>query len=317
MAPSPARLTFFCELEVGPLEALFASPRVLEHLRALGASVSLGIIDLSAERAQVVRRLNTAGVPVIAWQLLPKAEGYWFNQGNVAQASARYADFHAWTTAQGLRFEGVGLDIEPDLQDVQRALKSRWRLVPALLPRLSRGGLLKQSRAAYEALVERIHAEGYRVDSYQLPFIVDERQAGSSLLERLTGVLDLRVDREVLMLYTSLLRPHGPGVLWSYGPQARSVGVGITGGGVEVPELLAVPPLTWEEFARDLLLARQWTDDLHVFSLEGCVHQGFLERLRDFDWTRAVELPPKPDWRLAWLRRSVGRLLRASRWVLR
>lgn len=314
---SPARLTFFCELESEPLTALFDSPPVLEHLRGLGASVSLGLIDLSAERASVVRRLNAAGVPVIAWQLLPKTEGYWFNQGNVVQASAHYTDFQAWTRAHGLRWEGVGLDIEPDIHDLQRALSSPWRWVPALLPRLSRGALLKQSRAAYGALVERIHADGYRVDSYQLPFIVDERQAGSSLLERLTGVLDLEVDREVLMLYTSVLRPHGPGVMGSYGPHADSIGVGITGGGVDVPEITAVPPLTWEELSRDLLLARRWTEDLHVFSLEGCVQQDFLERLRDFDWTRAVEVSPKADWRLTWLRWGVGRLLRASTWVLR
>ena len=314
---SAPRLTFFCELEVGPLEALFAAPAVLEHLRALRAGVSLGLIELSAERAAVVRRLNEAGVPVVAWLLLPKAEGYWFNQGNVVQATARYGHFQEWSAAHGLRWDGVGLDIEPDIHELQRALRSRWHLVPALLPRLGRGGLLKASRAAYGALVERIRADGYRVDSYQLPFIVDERLAGSSVLERLTGVLDLPVDREVLMLYTSLVRPHGPGLLASYGPHARSIGLGITGGGVDVPEILAVPSLDWEELSRDLRLARRWTEDLHLFSLEGCVQQGFLERLRDFDWTRTEEPPLPLDRRLAGLRWGVGRLLRASTWLLR
>ena len=59
MAPAPARLTFFCELEPGPLEALFADPSVIEHLLALRASVSLGLIDLGPERASVVGRLKS------------------------------------------------------------------------------------------------------------------------------------------------------------------------------------------------------------------------------------------------------------------
>ena len=311
---SPARLTFFCELGEEPLTALFADPAVLTHLQALGASVSLGVMDLGEERARVVRRLNAAGVPVIAWQLLPKDEGYWFHQGNAPQAAARYTAFRAWTRAHGLVWDGVGLDIEPDIRDLRRALDRRWRLLPALLPRLRRGGLLREARASYAALMDRIRAEGYRVDSYQLPFIVDDRRARATLLQRLTGVLDVPADREVLMLYTSFLRPRGTGLLESYAPQARAVGVGVTGGGVDVPGLIEVPPLTWEEFARDLRLARRWTGDVHVFSLEGCVAQGFLARLRDFDWTLEVRAPAAPRRLLAVLRWLVGGLLRVSTW---
>ena len=311
---SPARLTFFCELEPGPLTGLFADVSVLEHLRALGAAVSLGVLDLSPERADVVRRLNTAGVPVIAWQLLPKPLGYWFHQGNVAAATARYADFLAWTRAEGLVWAGVGLDIEPDIRDMARALEARWRLLPALLPRLFRGALLRESRAAYTALMERIRGDGWPVDTYQLPFIVDDRRARATLLQRLTGVLDVAADREVLMLYTSFVRPHGPGLLESYGPQARAVGVGVTGGGVDGHGLIEVPPLSWTEFARDLRLTRRWTEDVHVFSLEGCVRQDFLSRLHGFDWTPEALGPPGPRRRVRLLRWLVGGLLRLSAW---
>ena len=315
MAPSPTRLTFFCELEEGPLEALFADPAVVEHLVALRASVSLGMIDLGPAQASVVGRLNQAGVPVIAWQLLPKEHGYWFNQDNAAHAVARYEDFRVWTDRQRLRWDGVGLDIEPDIHDLQRMVASGWRMLPSLFPRLARGERLRKARAEYGALLARIRADGHRVDSYQFPFIVDERRTGATLLQRLTGVLDLPVDREVLMLYSSFVRPHGPGLLWSYGPEARSIGLGVTGGGVDVPELLAVPPLDWEEFARDLRLARRWTEDIHVYSLEGCVRQGFLARLRDFDWEKVAEEPPALAWRVKWLRRVAGLVLRVSSWL--
>ena len=78
------RLTFFCELEADALETLFADSSVIDNLVTLEASVSLGILDLSPGRAAVVRRLNEAGIPVIAWQLLPKEQGYWFNLGNAS-----------------------------------------------------------------------------------------------------------------------------------------------------------------------------------------------------------------------------------------
>ena len=72
-------LTFFTELSPGDLTELFKGRFVIDDLQALDAALSLAIIDFSEERAAVVKRLNEAGVPVIAWLLLPEEEGYWFN----------------------------------------------------------------------------------------------------------------------------------------------------------------------------------------------------------------------------------------------
>lgn len=286
-----ARLTFFCELEAEALEALFADQAVMDGLIRLQASVSLGLLDLSPERAAVVRRLNEAGIPAIAWLLLPKEQGYWFNVGNAAQAAARYAQFKRWTAEQRLNWAGVGLDIEPDIREMQQLAVDRSRLLPTLLRRTFDEERLRRAQMAYNALVAQIHADGYRVDSYHLPFIVDERQAGSTLLQRLAGLVDIAVDREVLMLYTSFFRPYGPGLLWSYAQNALSVGLGVTGGGVQIEGVAAPRPLDWDEFSRDLLLARRWTGDIHVFSLEGCVRRGFLPRLQAFDWEQPVTPP--------------------------
>ncbi|MFL5348628.1 MAG: hypothetical protein ACJ8AT_27850 [Hyalangium sp.] len=300
---TPPRLTFFCELGAGPLQALFADPALLEHLAALRASVSLGLLDLSEQRAAVVRRLHEAGIPVIAWQLLPAEQGYWFNLDNAPQAAARYTAFRQWTAAHQLRWGGVGLDIEPELHELRRLLARGWRELPALLRRLRGSERLRQARDAYGALVARIREDGYRVDTYQLPLIVDERQARSTLLQRLLGVVDLPADREVLMLYSSFVRPHGVSLLESYGAQAGSIGVGSTGGGVELPGAGAAPPLSWDELSRDLRRARLWCADLHVFSLEGCVRQGFLTRLRSFDWEQPAQGPQTKTRRMELMRR--------------
>ncbi|MFP2925576.1 hypothetical protein ACLESO_10225 [Pyxidicoccus sp. 3LG] len=313
----PHLLTFFCELRSQPLRELFATPGVIEDLLALRAGVSLGLLDLSPERAEVVKRLNREGIPVTAWLLLPEDEGYWFHARNLAQAAARYDAFRAWTAEHGLRWHSVGLDIEPDIRELRRVLERGWRALPDLLPRLKRAGRIREARDGYQALVERIRADGHRVDTYQFPFIVDERQSRSTLVQRLSGVLDLPADREVLMLYTSFVRPHGPALLWSYGPGAPSIAVGITGGGVELPGVHAVPPLDWAEFSRDLRLAVRWTHDLHVFSLEGCVRQGFLSRLRTFDWDAPVDPPSVKARRVDAVRRAARLVLRTSARVLR
>ncbi len=75
-----------------------------------------------------------------------------------------------------------------------------------------------------------MRADGWTVENYQLPPMADERRAGSTLLQRLFGLVDVRTDREVWMLYSSFFGGLGPGLLWSYGPEAPAVGVGSTGG---------------------------------------------------------------------------------------
>ncbi|QSQ16044.1 hypothetical protein [Myxococcus landrumensis] len=314
----PNFLTFFCELSPQPLVELFDTRGVVEDLQALRAGVSLGLLDFSPERAEVVRRLNRENIPVTAWLLLPVDQGYWFHAGNVLQARARYEAFRTWTAEQELQWAGVGLDIEPDIQELRAWAESPLRSLPGMLARfILRGGRTREARAGYHALVERIRADGYRVDAYQFPLIVDERQARSSLLRRVAGVLDVPADREVLMLYTSFVRPRGPALLWSYAPGTGALAVGSTGGGVELPGVLASSPLDWTELSRDLRLAVRWTHDLHVFSLEGCVKQGFLSRLRVFDWDAPVEPPWVESRRVDAVRRALRGILRVSGQVFR
>jgi hypothetical protein len=244
-------------------------------------------VDLSRERAQVVRRLNRAGIPAAAWLLLPEESGYWCNAHNPGEAWERYGDFLAWTRAHGLRWERVGIDIEPNIDEVRAVRRSPLALVRAL-PRIFR--CIAQNREMYQGLVRRIHADGYPVDAYVFPFIHTEREAGTEVLQRFA-------------------RPYGHGFLDFYARHFPAVAVGVTGGGVE-EGLDPPPPLTWDELARDLRLARRHTDDIHVFSLEGCVEQGFLERLVDFDWGVPVEAAEATE-RAAALTRRMRIALRA------
>ena len=297
---SAPHLTFFCELEPGPLTALIGR-EMIEDLLELKASLSLGILDFSPQRAQIVQNLNQAGIPVIAWLLLPKDQGYWFNLSNADRARARFQAFLDWTETNGLRWDGVGLDIEPDIRELEHISEKNWlKLVGKVGVRLLQRRKFTISQRKYMDLVAAIRAAGWRVDSYQFPIIADERKSRSTILQRIAGVIDLPVDREVWMLYSSFLGESGPGLLGSYGPEAESIGLGSTGGGVNVG--LGDPRhLTWDEFSRDLRLAWYWNEDIHIFSLEGCSRQKFFPRLKAFVWDKPILLPDLPTDRItAW-----------------
>lgn len=304
-------LTFVCELDAPRLTELFADPSVIDDLQALGARVMIMVSDFSAERAHVVRQLNQAGIPLVGIPLFPVEEGYYLTVDNAPRASQRYDEWKQWTAEHGLVWEQVGLDIEPEAQFYLQLMANPWGLLPRLLRRLRDHERVTRARAAYADLVDQIHADGWPVENYQFPFIADERRAGSTLLQRLMGLVDVPTDREVWMQYTSFVGPLGPGILWSYGFESEAIAVGTTGGGPDISSQPQFTPLRWEELARDLRLARRWTDQLYIHSLEGCVWNGYLSRLRSLDWTPA-STPPETAAVASLLRAGLRGLLRTS-----
>lgn len=168
MTISP-RLTFFCELEHAAFARLFAEPTVIEHVRALEAGICVGVMDLSVERAAVLRRLSEAGIPLTAWLLLPEDQGYWFNVNNYREAVARYAAFQEWTAEHGLTWRAIGLDIEFDMRDLRAVLADRRQLARVMLRNLFNHQQRRRAVATYHALAERIRADGYQTESYILP----------------------------------------------------------------------------------------------------------------------------------------------------
>lgn len=306
------RLTFFCELDSASLKELFADKRVTAALVDLQASVSLGILDFSPERVDVVQRLNKSNIPVTAWQLLAEEDGYWYNLDNAQQARARYSEFKKWSETNGLIWAGIGIDIEPDINNVRMALLDRWRLIPLIFQRLVNTRRYLHARHQYQQLIDSMQTDGFRIESYQLPLIIDERSSHSTMLQRLLGVVDVHVDREVLMLYSSFIRPWGPGILWSYCRDADFVALGVTGGGVDIEALQNKPPLSWEEFSRDLRLAWQWFDEIFIFSLEGCIQQDFLPRLIHLDWSELPSPPIRQTKRVNFVRAALQKLLWVS-----
>jgi len=284
-------LTFFCELDPEPLRKLFDDSTLLDKLKSLNASISLGIRDFSPERVEIVKILNVAEIPVTAWLLLPREQGYWFNLDNAPHAARRYGEFRVWTDKNKLKWAAIGIDIEPDIQIMDSIGRDPAKAAGSLLPKLFDSQRIRKAESEYSAMIAQMHLDGYFVESYQFPLIADERKAHSDLIRKICGILDLGVDREVFMLYSSPMPALGPGMIASYAHDTRAIALGSTGGGVEIEGQGEMAAMDWPLLRRDLLLASRSTDNLYIFSLEGCLRQGLLDKLIHLNWEESELVP--------------------------
>ena len=281
----PDRLAFFSEQDAPQLAELVSLEGVIDSLRALGAHVVVGLKDLSESRARSINRLTAAGIPVGAWLLLPREQGYFATYDNVDAVEARVEQMLQWTKQHQLTFTSLGFDFEPDLRELDRFFDSPTRAIAKWVRRSTDRLRRERALASYGALISRLQAEGWFIESYQFPLLLEDRAVGSHFFQRLSSSLDVPVQREVMMVYSSLLGPLGPGLAEGWMQGNRAVAVGSTGGGVD-----PLPKLSFDELARDLRIAARACSDISVFSLEGCARHGHLARLIDFDWEAPVEL---------------------------
>jgi hypothetical protein len=278
-----------CDKSIPEMQALFADPSVVADLRELHAQVAVAISDFSPQRAQTVRLLNQQGIPAIAWMLMPADQGYYFNANNAAEAPARLAAFEKWTSENGLRWAAIGLDIEPGFSELAALSHHRSQLVQTLVGRSFDGNRIARARAAYATLIRETQALGLPVQTYAMPYLPLERGIHSNLLDRLLGTVDVRGNDEYVMIYASFARPRGEAMIWTLGPHAQSISLGVTDG--PMPAGSGFGPLTWDEFSSDLIVATHFTTHIGVYNLEGSVRQGFLPRLKSMNWSSTAVIP--------------------------
>ena len=276
---------------------MLRTPDVLDRLVADQHSVALAVTHLSDAQAQAARLLNERGIALVAWLVLPPEEGFAFNLQNYPQAVASYHAFRAWALEHTLRFDAVGLDIEPPPAEIVRGELWSPREIARRLWLASENVLYPSAHTAYTELIAAMRHDGYEVHTYQMPFIADDRRAGTTLVQRALDIVDVPSDVDVLMCSSSVPSEWldddlGGALIASYGPSADAIGVGSVGE-VEAEDE-AIMPLSWPAFRRDLLLAAQHTDTIYVFALEDCVARGLLERIAALDWdARSRAVPSK------------------------
>lgn len=287
--PEHPRLIFFCELEGAALAALLARPGLLEMLAARRYAVALSVARLDAAQAEAARLLNAHGISLVAWLLLPADVGATCNLQNYPQAIAHYRAFRAWALAHALKFDAVGMEIETPGNEAQGQV---WGLreVARRFWLASENLLYPSARAAYIEMIGAIRYDGYEVHTYQMPFIADDRRAGTTVIQRALDIMDLPADMDVLMCSSSIASDWldndlGGALIASYGPVADALGLGSTD---EEPGGEHGVHLRWPALRRDLLLAARYTDTIYIFSLEDCVERGLLAQIAALDWAAPV-----------------------------
>jgi hypothetical protein len=298
-------LTYFVELAGAPLRELLERPGVLDGLSRQGAALALAMLDTDDERREAIAELEARAIPYTAWLVLPRDDGYWLTADNPQAAADRYRELSDWFTAGGQRPICYGLDVETPIADSVDLFEQGQKALMRLLASRRSQAQLREAARAYDALLDEMRVDGHAVESYQFPLIVDERRARSQLLQRALGFVDIKTDREVLMLYRTLLpRPVDRLLIDAFGPEADAIAVGITGGGVDFVLEQTNRLLGYDELCIDLRRAARYTRNLYVFSLEGCVEAGIFEQLTQLELT-----PLAPAFGAS--------LARAARWALR
>ena len=109
-----------------------------------------------------------------AWLVMSREQGHYLNGFNAPEAAERFTQFEKWTRENELKWGAVGLDIEPNFQHLQEVHRHRRAFLWLLTKRFFDYGQIERGRGAYRALIGRIQAAGYTVQTYQMPFLAEE-----------------------------------------------------------------------------------------------------------------------------------------------
>jgi hypothetical protein len=283
-------ISFFNEQKSPELVKLFKDSSLIPNLQAIHGEIRMGTLDLNAERASVVKRLNEAGVPVVAWLVLTEEDGYFSNSINADLSSKRYQEIKAWANQYQIKLKGIGLDFEIDMNDLKLARQSPFKLIYKMYARLYEDDShFTMARLKYDTLVAQIKADGYEVEGYYMPYINDEAAAGKTSIQKMARFIKYETGKDIPMLYSSL-NGNGDGLLKIYGEDVKlyAAGLGSTGGGLDSASLLS-----YEQLAHDMNVAFKTVKEVHIFSLEGAVKAGMMPKLLNYKYDSAVAYDQK------------------------
>lgn len=298
-------LSFFNEMKTPALSKLFEDSTLIPNLQKLHAEIRMGMLDLTPERAAIIETLNKAGIPVVAWLLLPEEQGYWFNNSNGAVAIERYIQVKKWIDENHLLFKGIGLDLEIDMNDLKLLKEDPRKMLRKIPGRLYDKSTLEEGGIQYARLISQIKADGYPVENYYVPFIKDEAANNRSSIQQVTKFMDIRTDKEIPMLYSSFIGL-ADGLIQVYGfdQHVKAIALGSTGGGFDT----TFPKLSYERLIHDINIASKKADELHIFSLEGCVQSGYLTRLLTYTYDSSLVINQNDVASVKKLKRKVGNI---------
>jgi hypothetical protein len=261
----------------------FWSEEVYTHLSIHQMRVCMAIRDTSDIRAGIVRQLNRRRIPVVAW-IVPDEHATTrdYRMHDAEAFSERYQHIQQWSIAQGLRWDAIGIDIEPDIRDTVRFGDEPKVDYQTLIQRFGDRWHIDEATTSYQAVMARIHADGYQSESYEVPFVRDDRVSQSTVARRLLGLPNLATHHTVVRLCSSAARPYGPGLIATYAPEYTAVIIGSVDDGDD-----ANHPMSLTELLRDVAhVASCGIKRIYITEMAHIFANGWHEHIAQPTWWR-------------------------------
>jgi hypothetical protein len=164
------------------------SPRMWRLLRREHATLTVhlrygrdfGPVPEGFSRARDVRPILRGArrhrVPLVAWIVVPYADGYWAHEGNADLMRQAVSAYFPWAKRHRVRARAVLLDFEASIQDTHTVYHLRDD--PAAVVELFRRNADPADQcavaASYADLVDAIHARGLEAAVAAYPFVLDD-----------------------------------------------------------------------------------------------------------------------------------------------
>lgn len=275
-------VTYICDMPDDAL-ANFWSDEVYAHLSINHMRISMAMRDTSDIRAEIVRRLNRQRIPVVAW-IVPDehAPARDYRMHDADAFKERYQHIKQWSVAQGLRWDAIGIDIEPDVRDTVRFGDDPKVDYQTLIQRFGDRWHIDEATNRYQTVMALIHADGHTSESYEVPFVRDDRVSQSTVARRLLGLPDLAAHHTVVRLCSSTARPYGPGLIATYAPEYTAVIIG----NVDDRDG-ANHPLSLAELLRDVAhVAACGVKHIYITEMAHIFTRGWHEHIAQPTWLR-------------------------------
>ena len=313
------QLSYMYDVPTSELTSCF-NEQLIAHLSVHGIRVVLALCDFSAERAELVRRLNRARIAVVAWLVHTESQDAYtdtthpavsrdFHMHDAALVESWFATFHSWSTQHGLGWDAIALDIEPDMRDTVRFGDEPTVDLATLIRRAGDRWHIEEATTAYTRVLATMRAAGFVVELFETPFVRDDRVSGTTIARRLLGLPDVVADRTVMQLQSNSVRPYGPGLIATYAPEASSVIVGSMSGDAHNR---ALSP---DELMRDLAhLSACGITNIYIAGMQAvCARPALSAAIVEKSWlTKQLPAPDEYYQQVARMRAGVRALLWAG-----
>ncbi len=306
--PQLPALTYIYDMPSDHIDA-FWSDSLIADLARHRVRLCVTIRDTSSSRATLVQRLNNAGIPIVAWLVRDDHDVTRdYGMDNAHDLHARYREILDWSTAHALRWDALGIDISADVRDSVRFGANPAVDVNTFLKRITNRWHIDAATTSYENLLALMRADGHRIESYEVPFVRDDRVSGSTMARRLLGLPAIAADTVVVRLYSSHARPYGSGLIAAYAPECSAVAIGdfAADGNNQ--------PMSEHELWRDLQhVSSCGVAHIYIAGMPTLIEQGWHGAIVAGGWMRRA-LPPTEEvhHQVARMRAGVRALLWAG-----